>query len=113
MTLASWLNAALGGWLIVAPSVLRYRSPTASDNDVIVGMALVLLGLISATIAARHTWAARVNLALGIWLLAAPSILAYGPVHDRAIANDLIIGGLVSICSAIRIATARAVVRSS
>src|SRR5262245_25636567 len=45
----SWLNVALGVWLIVSPAVLGYGSvPLPRWNDVIVGIVVSLLGLWSA-----------------------------------------------------------------
>lgn len=39
---ASWVNLAIGAWLIVAPFVLNYLSGPAAWNDIIVGI-LVLM----------------------------------------------------------------------
>lgn len=39
---ASWVNLAIGGWLVVAPFVLDYLSGPAAWNDVAVGI-LVLM----------------------------------------------------------------------
>lgn len=45
---ASWVNVALGVWLLVAPFVLRYADPAALWNDLIVGIAVICLGIWSA-----------------------------------------------------------------
>lgn len=45
---ASWTNAALGAWLIIAPFVLSYTSSVATWNDVIVGVLIAALALWSA-----------------------------------------------------------------
>ena len=45
----SWLDVALGIWLIVSPFVLRYTSvPAAMNNALIVGVIICLFGLWSA-----------------------------------------------------------------
>lgn len=46
---ASWTNAVLGGWLIAAPFVLGYSATsTAVTNDIIVGLVVLTLGVVSA-----------------------------------------------------------------
>lgn len=46
---ASWTNAVLGGWLIVAPFVLGYSATAAAvTNDIIVGLVVLTLGAVSA-----------------------------------------------------------------
>lgn len=46
---ASWTNALLGGWLIVAPFVLGYSATTAAvTNDIIIGLVVLSLGTASA-----------------------------------------------------------------
>lgn len=42
---ASWINAVLGAWLIIAPFALGYISPAAFWNDIIVGAAVLILGI--------------------------------------------------------------------
>ncbi len=46
---ASWINVALGVWEIIAPFALGYSGTTAAvTNDIIVGVAFIVFGLISA-----------------------------------------------------------------
>lgn len=46
---ASWTNATLGGWLILAPFVLGYSATGAAvANDIIVGLIVLTLGAVSA-----------------------------------------------------------------
>ncbi|MGE5219972.1 MAG: SPW repeat protein [Chloroflexota bacterium] len=45
----SWINFVLGLWLVVAPFALRYNMvPTATWNNVIVGIAVAALSIIRA-----------------------------------------------------------------
>lgn len=44
----SWLNVALGTWLLVAPFILTYSSAAALWNDLIVGLLVICLGVWSA-----------------------------------------------------------------
>jgi hypothetical protein len=39
---ASWVNLAIGAWLIVAPFVLDYRSGPAAWNDIVVGIFVLM-----------------------------------------------------------------------
>ncbi len=46
---ASWSNAVLGGWLVVAPFALGYSGTGAAvANDIIVGLIVLTLGAVSA-----------------------------------------------------------------
>lgn len=45
---ASWINAAIGLWLIVAPFVLGYGTGGPMWNDVIVGVLILAFGACSA-----------------------------------------------------------------
>lgn len=60
----SWVNAVLGGWLIVAPFVLEYNTTSNTDpiywNDIIVGAAILILALISTTGARRGRTTVRI-----------------------------------------------------
>lgn len=49
----SWLNAALGLWLIIAPFVLLYGSSAALWNDIIIGIIVLCLGVWSAMASRR------------------------------------------------------------
>lgn len=46
---ASWVNAVLGAWLIVAPFALGYISQAAFWNDILVGVAVLVFALWSAS----------------------------------------------------------------
>jgi hypothetical protein len=39
---ASWVNLAIGAWLIVAPFVLDYLSAPAAWNDMVVGLFVLM-----------------------------------------------------------------------
>lgn len=85
-----WLILVLGIWLVLAPSVLGYASPTARVNDVAVGIAVAVVAVASVALPALRF----LHSALGAWLLLAPWLLAYG--HDvHATVNDLMLGLLV------------------
>ncbi len=55
----SWVNVALGVWLIIAPFVLNDTVSAAYWNDVIVGAVIVLVALWSAMTATRATTNSR------------------------------------------------------
>jgi hypothetical protein len=49
MKILSWANFVLGLWLIIAPFALRYNMiPTATWNNVIVGIVVAVLSIIRA-----------------------------------------------------------------
>lgn len=87
---ARWLNLILGAWLIVAPWILSYDSTAAQQNDLWVG----ILVIIAAIVAMFWGMARFANTALGAWLILAPFILGYsGPTPSTF--NDVIVGTVI------------------
>lgn len=71
---ARFIEAALGIWLMVAPSLLAYGAP-ARTNDRIVGPVIASLAIIAIWEVTRPLrWSTAV---LGLWLLVAPFLLGY------------------------------------
>jgi hypothetical protein len=90
-------NVALGVWLVAAPFILGYASITAPLwNDILVGLTIAILTGIRAFGALNQSALSWTNVALGVWLVAAPFILGYSGVA-AALWNDLIVGLLVAI----------------
>ena len=90
--LATILNAGIGVWLMIAPSVLGYYG-AARTNDHIVGPLVATFAVIAAWEATRGL--RFVNFGLALWLLAAPFVLGY-PAHlaGHSIVIALVLGGL-------------------
>lgn len=90
---ASGINLALGGWLIIAPFLLTVSTP-AMWNDVLAGIAVLLLaGTRVAKPDAGTKGASWTNVLVGAWLIIAPFVLGYG--SQVAIWNDVIVGVLL------------------
>lgn len=53
---ASWLNSAIGIWLILAPFLLNYVEPMAYLNEVVVGVMVTMIAFWNATIYPHHTY---------------------------------------------------------
>ena len=86
--------AALGIWLMVAPTVLGSHGATAA-NDQLIGALVVTFAAIGFGEAAR---AARlVNIPLGVWLIVAPWVLQ--GVSSAVRWNDVAVGLLVVLLS--------------
>jgi uncharacterized membrane protein len=86
--------AALGIWLMVAPTVLGSRGATAA-NDQLIGALVVTFAAIGFGEAPR---AARlVNIPLGVWLIVAPWLLR--DVSSAVRWNDVAVGLLVVLLS--------------
>jgi hypothetical protein len=102
MKRVTWVNVALGVWLIVAPFLLGYSgsSSLAVANDGILGV-LVLAGSwwIVAGMAAQFGVSGFEALC-GIWLIVAPFVLRYAEL-SRATVNDIVVGIIVLIVSLI------------
>ncbi|MCD6291704.1 MAG: SPW repeat protein [Anaerolineae bacterium] len=93
----SWVIAVAGAWEVIAPFILKYTSTgSATWNAIIIGLAIVILGVWAALSAAESTvknlnW---VNAVLGAWLIIAPFILSYSHT-TTAMWNNIIIGVIV------------------
>lgn len=68
-------------------------------NDLVIGIVIATLALVRTVVPRQLVWFSGVNIALGLWLLAAPSLLAYrGDADARAVIwNDVITGLLVIV----------------
>jgi uncharacterized membrane protein HdeD (DUF308 family) len=98
----SWLVAIVGLWELLAAFVLGYSATSAAMwNAVIIGLALMILGIWAAVSEEKTTdktldW---VNLLLGIWLIISPFVLGYMSV-SAALWNDVIVGLAVVVLTA-------------
>jgi hypothetical protein len=67
---------------------------TATWNDVIVGILIIIAGISAATtLSAAPSWA---NVVFGIWLIISPYVLGYG-AGGRVAGNDVVVGIIVVI----------------
>jgi hypothetical protein len=95
----SWLVALAGLWEVIAAFVLRYAASSAALwNAIIVGVALIVLGVWAALFNQKTTnqtldW---INVVLGVWLIIAPFILGYSKI-GAAMWNDIIVGIVVAV----------------
>lgn len=90
-----WLNLVLGIWLIFSPLFGFAATSTAAS------MSAGVTGLLVATVAMfslsrPHYWQEVVNLALGLWLIAAPLALGFSNSSDATI-NHVLVGTAVSV----------------
>lgn len=84
-----WGNVIAGLWLAIAPWVLGYTEPVARTNDLWIGLAVVVVALVSGRVPGFRF----VNSGLGGWLVAAPFFLSY--MTMRPLKNDVIVGFIV------------------
>lgn len=90
-------SAAVGLWLMAAPAVLAYGAPAATNDRIV--------GPVAATFAVIAIWEVtralrRVNLLLGLWMLAAPWLLGSYPTD--ATLNSMAAGALLAAFSLFR-----------
>ena len=91
-----WVSWGLGFWLLIAPWTLRFDlEPAATHAAVITGVLLILVEAI--TLSAFRAWEEWLNVILGLWLIAAPWVIA----ASGAAATNFIIVGLVVLALAI------------
>ncbi|AZO81566.1 MULTISPECIES: SPW repeat protein [unclassified Bosea (in: a-proteobacteria)] len=71
-----WLNLILGALLFISPWMMGFLADTApTRNAWLVGAVLAVIAI--AALAAFAEWEEWVNLALGLWLIAAPWMLGF------------------------------------
>ncbi|ALA58997.1 SPW repeat domain-containing protein [Nitrospira moscoviensis] len=68
----------LGLWLTASPGVMQYEGPERTNNHIVgpLVVSAAIIALAEATRAMR--W---VNVTLGAWLIVAPALLGYDPLH--------------------------------
>jgi hypothetical protein len=97
----NWWIGVVGVWVVIAPFLLGYRGTgSALWNDVIVGVAVVILAVSAAMSENENTiktmgWITAV---LGLWLVLAPFILGYSAIA-AALWSDIIAGVVILILS--------------
>jgi len=90
-----WVMLVLGIWFTFSPFVLGYPDPTgiAAINSHVFGAIVAVLA--TAALMRPRLWEEWVNLALGLWLIAAPFVLGFGADQVAAI-NHILLGMLVT-----------------
>ena len=98
---ASGFNIIAGIWLIAAPFVLGYAdfAEAALWNEIVVGAIVLVLAAVRVGNPARFTGLSWANLAVGLWLIAAPFVCGYTDV-GRAMWNDIIMGIIIAALAA-------------
>jgi len=92
-----WASFTLGLWLAVSPWIVGYEGQhAATANAAFVGVALALGAHFQ--IGLDELWTEWVNMAVGLWLLAAPFALEF--VSTVAMANCIIVGCCICALSA-------------
>jgi hypothetical protein len=102
-TWLSWLAFLAGLWLIVSPFILGYSDlQSATTNDVVVGVVVAALALITVIWGrATASWLLWIVALVGIWEIAAPFILRYTG-DTTALWNGVIFGVAILILSGAR-----------
>jgi hypothetical protein len=93
-----WASFALGLWLAVSPWFADYAAhDIATANAAVCGLALALTAHFGFT--CDHLSIEWLNLAGGVWLLAAPFVLGFEGHHVAAV-NAIVVGGFIAVLSA-------------
>ncbi|MDF9745051.1 vitamin K epoxide reductase family protein [Natrinema salsiterrestre] len=88
---------SLGIWLVFAPTAHGYESALMTWSDVVTGLVLVALGVV--TVWQKNPWASYASGGVGVWLLLAP--LVFHAPTAAAYLNDTLVGILVIMFSII------------
>jgi hypothetical protein len=93
-----WASFALGLWLAVSPWMADYAGhDAATANAAFVGLALALVAHFG--FSCDHLSCEWLNLAGGLWLLAAPFVLGFAANHVAAV-NAIVVGAFIMLLSA-------------
>lgn len=92
-----WANLALGVWLFVSPWLLGYVAvPAAAWNSWVCGIVAAAMAVASLIQYAR--WVEWVNVAVGVWLVVSPWVLAFAWAGEMAsVFNHVVVGLLVGV----------------
>lgn len=97
--LASAGNIFVGLWLVLAPWFYDHGIQQAFWNDMIIGVAVLVIAAIRFWKPTHFTKLSWVNLVLGVWLVAAPFVLSYDRLTTVQIGapniafwNDIVLG---------------------
>jgi len=110
LRLLGLIELAAGLWLLAAPFVLNYPRYHPNQRALVVDL---LIGALVAMLATTHLlnwdsgrWASRSNVALGLFLSAAPAFLGYttDPDIKHAGVNDLVTGVVIVAGAALSLA---------
>jgi len=93
MNRISWINLALGLWLVAAAFVLSHATGNAIVEDVITGLLVALAALWAARayrtfLSRAATWMVALT---GLWIAAAPFTLGYER-PSLSVANEVVVG---------------------
>lgn len=92
---ASIGNVLAGVWLIAAPFVLNFEQNNAAQwNHVIVGIVVAALAGVRASDPDHREGISWMNVALGVWMIAAPFVLDYAAV-EAAQTNSIVVGAVI------------------
>jgi len=105
--LLSLANALLGLWLVAAPVALGYGGVPAVNN-VVLGLTVFAVAVVSLVLLPRFTDSSWLNVACGVWITLSPALLGYEQL-PRTATNDVAVGLLITVLAAIRICARPAV----
>jgi hypothetical protein len=92
-----WAILILGAWLFVSPFILGYAPLAAAAwNAYVVGAAVAILAASALWVPSFGLDEEWGNLALGLWLVAAPFLLGFYSADSLAAWNQIVVGILVA-----------------
>jgi hypothetical protein len=93
-----WAIFALALWLAISPWLADYAAhDAATANAAIAGLTLALVAHFG--FSCDHMSCEWVNLAGGLWLIAAPFVLGFEANHVAGV-NAVVVGGFIALLSA-------------
>jgi hypothetical protein len=105
MKAISWVNLALGGWLLGAPVVL-HTSGVPATNSAAAGLVVVIVAALSLRADERNHVPAWINLAAGFWVFFSPWALHINNLTSVVVKSALT-GALIMIFALARTTAGR------
>jgi hypothetical protein len=92
---AGGINILVGIWLLISPWVLGFTATNAALwDDVVLGIAIIVVAAIRLGWAQDQTWLSWLNLILGAWVVISPWVLGFS--SDTTAMWDNVITGIVA-----------------
>ncbi len=103
MTWASWIDFALGLWLVISPFVLRFRelSSKATGDTIVFGLLIAAFSLWTALSNEAPSVASWLVMLFGVWMVISPFALGFRSL-PRALSDSIVVGIIVLVLAIVK-----------
>ncbi len=103
MSWASWIDFALGLWLIISPFALGFRelSSKATGDTIVFGILIAAFSLWTAISNEAPSVAGWLVMLFGVWIVISPFALGFRSL-PRALSDSVVVGIIVLVLAIVR-----------